>query len=452
MSVADRLPEPLARVWEEEDFVKILALLGLIYAVYLAIGMTLGYGIRAQLNSIAALTFYVGVFALLSLALNIHWGYTGLFNIGIVGFMAIGIYTLAVLSKAPAAAQEGGRVGGFGLPLWVGIIGGVVAAALFGAVVALPALRLRADYLAIVTIAFSEIVRFTLLENTFKVVEVGNQVVGLGGGSGLILDFDPTDAFLQATGLWDIYLGIVDAARVVMPTTPKAVVDSLFYSILILVFVAGAYALLNRLGNSPFGRVLKAIREDEEATQALGKNTNVFKTKSFMVGCALMGLGGILWYMEAGAITPNTFRPRLTFFIWIALIIGGAGSNTGSVMGGAVFAAVLFQGPRYLQNVVGAYIQTEAPSSFGEAMAPITQLDVVPFFLYTIDNVRQLQLVFMGLVLIWLMQNRPQGMLGHRKEEAASIPLNRPAASDDTAPATAADGGAVRNPGGDRDE
>jgi branched-chain amino acid transport system permease protein len=357
---------------------------------------------------------------------------------------------MAVVSK-PAATTASG-IGGLGAPLWVGMIAGMVVAALFGLVVALPALRLRADYLAIVTIAFSEIVRFALLSRTFQEFEVAGRTLGLGGGSGLILPFNPLQSLIEVTGLGGAHAAVVALFEPLIGGNADAVVNSLLYGLLLLVFVAAYYVLLGRLGNSPFGRVLKAIREDEDATQALGKDTNRFKTKAFMLGCALMGLGGTLWYMQSGAITPNTFRPRLTFFIWIALIIGGAGSNTGSVMGGAIFAAVLFQGPRYFQNLVGSLVDIDAPSGFGAAMAPLfDSLNGFPLLFYTVDSVRQLQPVFMGLVLIWLMHNRPQGMLGHRKEEAASVPLGRRPDREEPAGTPAADGGTPGS-GGERDE
>jgi branched-chain amino acid transport system permease protein len=446
----------LAALWEK-DVTKIGALLAVIYGVYILTGAFLGFEVRGQINSVASLTFYIAVFALLALALNLHWGYTGLFNIGIVGFMAIGIYTMAIVSKAPLFAAETGRSGGFGMPIIVGIIAGTVVAALLGLVVALPALRLRADYLAIVTIAMSEILRFAFLSGDLEQFTVGGYVVGLGGGSGLILDFtQPVQAFFTAFGLYDVYLGFVDAVQVAVPNNPKPVVDGLVYGVLLLFVVVGYYVLMRRIGNSPFGRVLKAIREDEEATNSLGKNTDAFKTKAFMVGCGLMGLGGILWFMTQGAITPNTYRPRLTFFVWIALIIGGAGSNTGSVMGGAIFAAVLFQGPRYLKNVIETLIEVDAPSGFGPAVSPlISNLDPVPFLFYTIDSIRQLQLVIMGLVLIYLMHNRPQGLLGHRKEPASGVPLERPRRASGEregggTPPTAADGGTGSgDPGGE---
>jgi branched-chain amino acid transport system permease protein len=432
----------LQRLWAE-DAVKIAAVLVAIYGAYLLSGFVLGYSVRGQLNSIASLTFYIGVFGTLALALNLQWGYTGLFNIGVVGFMAVGIYTMALVSKPLYQSGGAAQVGGLGLPLPVGILAGMVAAALLGLLVALPALRLRADYLAIVTIAMSEIVRFTLLSSTFQTFSLPSPAtgaptrVGLGGGSGLILDFpDPLLALVDALGLSGAYDGLVALVGTVVTNNPDPIVHSLVYGVVLLVIVAGYFWLLKRTGESPFGRVLKAIREDEDVARALGKNTGRFKITSFMLGCALMGLVGILWLMGQGAVTPNFFRPRLTFFVWIALIIGGAGSNTGSVVGGAVFAAVLYQGPLYFQNLVTEVFQPgDAPGSFGPAVSPlISAADPMPFLLYTLDSVRQLQLVVMGVVLVWLMHNRPEGLLGHRKETAAAIPLGRPTAETDAEP------------------
>ncbi|MFB6250902.1 MAG: branched-chain amino acid ABC transporter permease [Halobellus sp.] len=414
----------------------ILASLVVIYITYVLVGIGLGYSARGQLNTIAVLTFYIAVFAMLALALNLHWGYTGLFNIGIVGFMSVGIYVMALVSKPLYQPGGASQVGGLGLPIVVGMLAGMVAAAVLGLIVALPALRLRADYLAIVTIAMSEIVRFSFLSGELAQFQLFGERVGFGGGSGVILNYtDPLMAFFDFFGLGDSYLGFVSAFEVIIPNNPKPVVDGLVYGVVLLIFVAIYYWLLKRTGESPFGRVLKAIREDEDVANSLGKNTNRFKIKAFMLGCALMGLAGVLWFMRSGAVTPNTFRPRLTFFVWIALIIGGAGSNTGSVLGGAVFAALLYQGPRYLKNLVDTVLpNASAPSGFGPAIAPlISNLNPAPLLFYTIDSIRQLQLVFMGLVLVWLMHNRPEGMLGHRKETASGIALTSSRARETTA-------------------
>jgi branched-chain amino acid transport system permease protein len=441
----------------ERDITLVLAVLGTLYLAYILAGVAFGYGLRGQLNSIANLTFYIGVFGMLALALNLHWGYTGLFNIGIVGFMGIGIYVTALVSKPPVAEGGAAQVGGFGLPLFVGVIAGVLVAGLFGLLVALPALRLRADYLAIVTVAFSEIVRFTLMSRTFQTFTVPDTIdvwvfsfdpaadtIGLGGGGGLILNYtDPLEALLRALFLWEPYLGLIGVVeRNLIANNPKPVIDGLMYGIVLLIGVGLFYLLLSRTGKSPFGRVLKAIREDEDVANALGKDTDRFKLTAFVLGAALMGLGGILWYSSRGSITPPSFRPNITFFIWIALIIGGAGSNTGSFLGGAIFAGLLYEGPRYFKNLVEAAFELgDAPRNFGEAMAGFASLDPMPFVLYTLDSVSQLRLVIMGVVLIWLMHNRPEGLLGHRKETASSVDLARPKGAGSGGKPTAADGG-----------
>ncbi|KZN23620.1 branched-chain amino acid ABC transporter permease [Haladaptatus sp. R4] len=444
------------RDFEINDTMLILGALLAIYVLYLVGGTLLGYSLRGQLNSLARLTFLIGVYGMLALALNLHWGYTGLFNIGIAGFMAVGLYTMAMISKPPASASAGAAtVSGLGLPLWVGILGGMLAAAILGLLVALPALRLRADYLAIVTIATSEIIRFIVTSNQFQTFTIPGKLhylgitiplpwnavqLGTGGGRGLLLNFtDPLDPLFNSGP----YKAIEHALDPLVGGSSGPVLDSLTYAIILLLFVVAYYWLMKRTGESPFGRVLKAIREDEQVANSLGKDTNQFKIKSFMLGCALMGLAGILWQMRQGAITPTSFKPQVTFFVWLALIIGGAGSNTGSVLGAAIFAGLLYQGPLYLKNIIRGSIQVPtAPNSFAGAVGPIFHGNIMPFISYMMGNINALQLVLMGCVLIWIMHHRPEGVLGHRKEEAASIPLLRPGGgSGGPKPDAATDGG-----------
>ena len=448
MSVSDRVPDRIPSV-ANSDPAMIVGLLAVIYAVYLIAGSIIG---ASPVSNIMSLTRWIGLFALGALALNLHWGYTGLFNIGIVAFMGVGAHVTAIVSKQPVTEGSGtiaGATGGLGLPLPIGMLAGAVAAALFGLVVALPALRLRADYLAIVTVAVSEIFRLVVRNGELESAEIGGLYLGLGGGDGLQLDWgSEAELLFDALFLGGVYDGLVAALDGVV-TTPQTAVDRIIYGLILLAFVLLYYALLHRVGNSPFGRVLKAIREDEEAANSLGKDTNRFKIIVFMVGCGLMGLLGVLWFMNAGGrgtINHTQFRPTLTFFIWVALIIGGAGSNTGSVMGGAVFAAVLFRGPRFLQTVIDKLTETDlgtvARGGLGEAMAPIAgSFDVVPLLLYTAAKIKDLQLLIMGLVIIYLMHNRPDGLLGHRKEQAAAISLSRPDRRSGGERAVAADGG-----------
>jgi len=206
-------------------------------------------------------------------------------------------------------------------------------------------------------------------------------------------------------------------------------VVNIFYGLSLLSVLVGSYWVLSRLVDSPFGRVLKAIREDEQVTQSLGKDTRLFKIKAFMIGCALMGLAGVLFRGSAGYISPAQFRPTITFYVFAALIIGGSGSNTGSILGAATFSAILF----YLPARLGEFFPSfggRAPSSIIEAVGALGRLDVAPLVAYTIENISTLRFVLIGVVLIYIIQRRPQGLLGHRNEPAASVDLARPRSAD----------------------
>jgi branched-chain amino acid transport system permease protein len=431
----------------------VVGLMFAVYVVFILIGVVLGYNTNGIVNALSQVTFLTAVYALVVLALNLHWGYTGLFNIGVAGFMAVGTYTMAMATAAPDA-----RVPGLGLPLWAGMVLGMVAAGVVGLIAALPALRLRADYLAIVTIGLSEIIRLTYLSSALQTFSLLGTDLGTGGGSGIGIGQDPdqvvVDFLLSTPGLSAVLEGFGSVLSGM--GVQGSVINNWYYAFVLLVAVLVYYWLLQRIAHSPFGRVLKAIRGDEDVARALGKNTRMFKIKSFIVGCSLMGLAGMLWFGSYGFINPNTFLPQVTFFVWIALIIGGAGSNTGSVVGAAMFAAVLFELPRYLASIASDTGNLpSAPPNFAAAvnefvtgtmtvnLGPVTFpfLDLASLVAYGIDNIGPLRLVLVGVVLIFLMQNRPEGLLGHRKDAAASVPLTRPDRDREPAATAAADGG-----------
>jgi branched-chain amino acid transport system permease protein len=450
------------------DALKIAALMGGIYVLFVGFGVLLDYDANGIVNTLQRVTFLSAVYAMAVLALNLHWGYTGLFNIGVAGFMAVGAYTMAMLTAPPTAT-----VPGLGLPFWVGALAAVVVAAVVGGLAALPALRLRADYLAIVTIALAEVIRYVFRLSalqTFTVPFVGVRM-GTGGARG-ISGADPDAVLVDAvlsiplvgaelvipipgtgTGiLVPSVLGLLSSTLEGMGVVPN-VVRGWVYALVLIAVVAGFYWLLSRLGNSPFGRVLKAIREDEDVAQALGKNTARFKIKAFMLGCGLLGLVGVLWQGSRGFINPTeNFLPQVTFFVWIAMIIGGSGSNTGSVLGGALFAALLFEGPRFAVNVVDASVDLgSAPATLAVAGGDLAAGNAAPLAAYVMANVDALRFVLVGAILIYLVQNRPDGLLGHRKEAAASIDLGRPTRPAGRSGAdVATDGGADDANGGGR--
>lgn len=423
-----RLVEQIAESIPGGNAGLIAAVFAVLYLGFTLVALILGLSLGGLLSTLQGITFFAAVYALLALALNLQWGYAGLFNVGIVGFMAIGVYTMAILT-GPVDPASG--TPGLGLPLLVGVVGGVTAAAVFGLVTAVPALRVSDDYLAIITVGLAEIVRIAVNSSALERVEVGGTAVGTGGASGLALPTNPinglfyVDPSAPAAGLTpvgSVVFGVTD----VLDIDQAIVVDSV-YTLVLLAVVALFYLFLERTGQSPFGRVLKAIREDELVASALGKDVDRFKVKAFTLGCALMGLAGILWQGSQGFTSPANYLPRQTFYIFIALIIGGAGSNTGSILGAALFAGLLFEGPPALARIISRFVQFEAsPTTILDALVPLAALNPGPLFAFALDNVANLRFMLVGAILVYLIQNKPQGLLGHRKEVAASIPLTRP--------------------------
>ncbi|MCT9096624.1 branched-chain amino acid ABC transporter permease [Haloarchaeobius sp. HME9146] len=409
----------------DSDLTMVVSTVVALYAVFIFFGILLGNDINGQFNALQQLTFLITVYVMLSLALNLHWGYTGLFNIGIAGFMAVGAYTFAIATASPTPANAS-DIPGLGLPFFVGIILALAVSGLVGFIAALPALRLRADYLAIVTIALSEIIRFGLKSKALSQFSILGIEMGTGGAGGISVDKPPSRVLITdgigaipgLSALVDAFISIGTSIGV-----NRSVMVSMLYTGVLILVAAGFYWLLVRIGFSPFGRVLKAIREDEDVANALGKDTANFKIKAFVVGCALMGLVGVLWWANAGFINTEPFKPKTTFFIWIALIIGGSGSTTGSVMGGVLFIGTLYQGPITFVGIVKEAfgIQGSGPGTIVDAFALVLQGQVMPLFEYIMANIEPLRLVLMGAVLIWFMQNKPDGLLGDRKELATSL-------------------------------
>jgi branched-chain amino acid transport system permease protein len=242
---------------------------------------------------------FATAFAIIALGLNLQWGFTGLFNVGVAGFVAIGAYTSALLTTPEVA----GRMGGWGWPVAAGWIAAMCTSGLAGLLVGAIALRLRHDYLAITT--FGIAVTIQLIAN--------NATKLTGGPFGVQFIPKPMQAWL-GTGLpWTIA-----------------------YLLLALTVLAFTYLALERLVRSPWGRVLRAIREDEHAATSLGKRAFVYRMQSFVIGSMLMGLGGAVYAHFVGYVAPEDFLPILTFQIWAMLIVGGSGNNRGAIIGAFV--------------------------------------------------------------------------------------------------------------------
>jgi branched-chain amino acid transport system permease protein len=433
MSPNDVIGRVRARIAENEhdDASLIVGTMLAIYVLYLGLGFALGFNVNGQVNALQRITFLTAVFAMAGLGLNLHWGYTGLFNVGIAGFMAIGIYVMG-MATAPVNPDSVSAIPGLGLPVPVGIALGILAAAFAGLIVSLPALRLKADYLAIVTLGMSEIVRLSVSSSTLKEFTVAGFTLGTGGNSGLDLTGDPSklvrriyDTGFGIAPLNELSDGVVTAFGAASIERP--VVINLTYTFFVVLTLILVYVAMHRLVNSPFGRTLRAIREDEETTRALGKNTRLMKAKSFVIGCGLLGLAAILWQGSRGLTTPDTFLIELTVFVWIVVIIGGTGSNTGTVLGAALFVSLLQEGPRFLRSVIKeSFDVPRAPSSVADAVGSLGGGDPLPVVSYVFGQLAAFQFILLGAVLIIIVQRRPEGLMGHRKEPASTVDLTRP--------------------------
>lgn len=235
-------------------------------------------------------------FAIITLGLNLQWGLTGLFNVGVAGFVAIGAYTSALMTTPDDVA----RFGGFGLPILAGWAGAMVVAGIAAAITGFATLRLRSDYLAITTFGVSVVVQLVAL-NAQKLT---------GGAFGV---------------------GFIPRPFAGLAETP--LLFNLSNLAIVAVVTLLAYLALEHLSRSPWGRVLKALREDERAAISLGKSARFYRVQAFAVGGALMGLAGAVQAHFTGFIAPDNYVPMLTFQVWVMLIVGGSGSNLGAVVG-----------------------------------------------------------------------------------------------------------------------
>lgn len=293
---------------------------------------------------------FAAIYAIITLGLNLQWGYTGLFNVGVAGFVAIGAYTSALLTTP---AQQG-HLAGFGLPVVVGVVGAMALSGLVAALIGALALRLRQDYLAITT--FGVAVTIQLFAN--------NATPLTFGPFGVQFIPKPMQGWL-GTGL---------------PWT-------LAYLAMTLAVLGLAYLAIEKLVQSPWGRVLRAIREDEDAANALGKKSFSFRLQSFVVGSMLMGLGGALYAHFVGFIAPDDFLPILTFQLWAMLIVGGSGNNRGAVLGAFVVWA--------FWTVSGGLMRSFVPQDEQARAAA-------------------LQVVLVGCLIALMLVVRPRGILGEK--------------------------------------
>ena len=246
------------------------------------------------LYGIGLLTFG-GIYSILTLGLNIQWGFTGLFNAGVAGFFAIGAYVSAILTTAESARH----LGGYDMPIPVGLVAAMIVSGLVAWAMGRVCIRLRADYLAIATLGIAEIFRLTLK----------NELWATNGARGV--SYVPKQ-FETMAEPW----------------------NQILFMVSVLAVVAVLYFLLERARMSPWGRVMSAIRENEASALAAGKNVERFRIQAFVVGAAIMGLGGGMMAHYLKFIDPQAADPlTATFLVWVMLVVGGSANNKGAILG-----------------------------------------------------------------------------------------------------------------------
>ena len=331
-----------------------------IFSIYLVFALNPEGAERILLN----LLTFAGIYGLSAIGLNVHFGWTGLLNFGHASFMGVGAYVTILL--LPHAAGREGEFSTEGLPFIVALIIGVIAAALFGLLLGLPAIRLRGDYLAIVTIAAAEI--FRLLVRDLESIT--------GGVYGIISFSDSLQKYRP---------GFIDNLLNNFEFSPSQA----WVGILAWLFIFLVLLLLKRLNNSPWGRALRAVREDEDAVRAMGKNAVWLKLQSFMLGAGIAGLSGVLLAFNYGSLQTTTFVPLLTFYVWAIMILGGVGSLTGPIFGSIIFWVIISETDRF------AVLLFE--NANGQQIAGV-------------------RFVLVGLLIMSLMIFKPSGLLGKKEE------------------------------------
>jgi branched-chain amino acid transport system permease protein len=304
-------------------------------------------------------------YALAALGLAIHFGFTGLLNFGQAGFMAVGGYAFAITAVK------------FEWPLWGSFLATIIASTIFALILGIPTLRLRADYLSIVTIAAAEIIRLSVKTPEFSDVTGGSE--GINGAARTFNDLNPLP-----DGRWGI--GVLTYSS-----------DQWWVRIVGWGLVGIACLIVYLLVRSPWGRIIKGIREDQDAVRSLGKNVFAYKMQALILGGVFGGLAGALFILPR-SLQPDNYGTQLTFFLYTILLLGGAATVFGPIAGSIIFWVTLSLSDGILSLLVS------------NDLLPITSIQQGP-----------IRFIIIGITLMLLVIYRPQGIFGKKKEAFFSV-------------------------------
>jgi len=322
--------------------------LGLVAGVAVAalIAAWLPSGILAYLVSFSIMA---GIYAIVCLGLNTQWGYTGHLNFGIAGFFAVGAFTTALFTTAKPTgvmAQYTQQAFGLELPFLIGIAAAAVVAGIVAFLIAIPVLRLRQDFLAIATIGIAEIIRL-IFQNERWLANGPQPLRGIPRPAQCLFQ-EPACAWLPGP-----------FAALLEPLQPRDYIY--FYLVVVALFLFLAYLAVEQIVRSPWGRVLRATRDEEASTAMSGKDVTSFRIQSFVVGAVIMGLGGGLYAHYTVTIDYSHFNPLFaTFIVWVMLMLGGSGNNRGAVLGAFIIWGV-WSGTAFAIDVLSPTLEAIHP-------------------------------------------------------------------------------------------
>jgi len=358
--------------------------LAVILGIVVAFGLTLVLS-RGHLSFVVDFSIMAGLYAILALGLNSQWGYNGHLNFGVVGFFMLGAFTTALFTSAlPSGlmAQYSQQAFGLELPFMVGVIAAAVISGLVGFLVAIPVLRLRVDFLAIATLGIALIFRL-IFQNERWLANGPQPMRGIPQPLACLFDH-PVDC-----GGW-----VPQAVATFFdPMQPR---DYIFlYLVVVALFLAVTYILLETALRSPWGRVLRAVRDEENSAAMSGKYVTSYRVQAFVVGSVVMGIGGALYAHYVTSIDYSHFRPLFgTFIVWVMLMFGGSGNNKGAMLGAFVIWGV-WVGTSFLANSLHPVLSVVSP-----ALA---------------DRTQYIRWLLVGVLLIVIVLFRPYGIIKEEK-------------------------------------
>lgn len=340
-----------------------------------------------------------GIYALLCLGLNVQWGFAGLFNVGIAGFAAVGAYAYALLTTASSTFHAGG----FSLPLLLGEMAAMTVAGIIAGLIGVICIRLRADYLAIATIGIAEIIKL-ILKNETTITNGPRGINKIPRTWEHITEERfytswPYNWFMDAQG-WQAFFDQL----------PNWWWQPAFAAtILLIMFIV--YRMLERARLSPWGRMMTAIRENEQAAHAAGKDVTRRRIEAFIIGAVIMGLAGSLLAQHIRLIDPtNTFDPsKITFLAWVMLIAGGSGNNRGAILGGFLIWFIWSSSELVIKGSI---------NMLGSLFTGLN-IDILQ------NRAGFLRMFLIGLLLQFILQRYPKGILPETRPAAPGTTKQR---------------------------